>query len=143
MLQATTKRLKQFKRGKCGKRGISTVIVVMLSLVLIVLIVGNVVLWSYQMNQLDMDRIQETVTMTGVEKHGLSGIQMDIKNTGPVSVHIVAVWISTSTNHQRYDADLFLNAGEPVTYIRDDIEFPNDAFVAKVVTERGNIAVFS
>ena len=140
MLQAITKRLKQFKREK---RGISTVIVVMLSLVLIVLIVGNVVLWSYQMNQLDMERMQETITMTGVEKHGSSGTQMDIKNTGPVSVHIVAVWISTSTDHQRYDASLFLNAGEPVTYIRDDIEFPNDAFVAKIVTERGNISVFS
>ena len=140
MLQATTKRLKPFKRGK---RGISTVIVVMLSLVLIVLIVGNVVLWSYQMNQLDIDRMQETVTITDVEEHGSSGIQMDIKNTGPVSVHIVAVWITNSTAHQRYDADLFLNSGEPVTYIRDDIAFPEDAFVAKIVTERGNIAVFS
>ena len=140
MLQATIKRLKQFKRGK---RGISTVIVVMLSLVLIVLIVGNVVLWSYQMNQLDLDRMQETVTITNVEKHGASGIQMDIKNTGPVSVHIVAVWISNSTIHQRYNADLFLNSGENLTYIRDDITFPEDAFVAKIVTERGNIAVFS
>lgn len=140
MLQATTKRLKPFKRGK---RGISTVIVVMLSLVLIVLIVGNVVLWSYQMNQMDIDRMQETVTITDVKKHGSSGTQMDIKNTGPVSVHIVAVWVSTSTNHQRYDADLFLNSGEPVTYIRDDIEFPKDGFVTKVVTERGNMAVFS
>ena len=140
MLQATTKRLKPFKRGK---RGISTVIVVMLSLVLIVLIVGNVVLWSYQMNQLDIDRMQETVTITDVEEHGSSGIQMDIKNTGPVSVHIVAVWITNSTSHQRYDADLFLNSGEPFTYIRDDIAFPEDAFVAKIVTERGNIAIFS
>jgi hypothetical protein len=55
----------------------------------------------------------------------------------------VAVWISTSTTHQRYDADLFLNSGESVTYIREDIEFPKDAFVAKVITERGNVAVFS
>lgn len=140
MLQATTKHLKPFMRGK---RGISTVIVVMLSLVLIVLIVGNVVLWSYQMNQLDIDRMQETVTITDVDERGSSGIQMDIKNTGPVSVHIVAVWITNSTTHQRYDADLFLNSGEPVTYMRDDITFPENAFVAKIVTERGNIAVFS
>ena len=136
-MQAITKRLKH------EKRGISTVIVVMLSLVLIVLIVGNVVLWSYQMNQLDLDRMQETVTITDVKKHGSSGTSMDIKNTGPVSVHIVAVWISTSTAHQRYAADLFLNSGESITCIRDDIEFPKDAFVAKVITERGNVAVFS
>jgi hypothetical protein len=38
---------------------------------------------------------------------------------------------------------LFLNSGESVTYFRDDIEFPKGAFVAKVVTERGNVAVFS
>jgi predicted PurR-regulated permease PerM len=135
-LQALTRRLKR------EKRGISTVIVVMLSLVLITLIVGNVVLWSYQMNQLDRDRIQETVTITDVSKHGSSGTEIDIKNTGPLSLHIVAVWVSTSTTHQRYNADLFLNSGESVTYIRDDIGFEKDALV-KVVTERGNVAVFS
>ena len=140
MLQAITKRLRQFKRSN---RGISTVIVVMLSLVLITIIVGNVVLWSYQMNQLDIDRMQETVTITDVAEYGSSGTSMDIKNTGPLSLHIVAVWISTSTTHQRYDADLFLNSGESVTYIREDITFPQNAFVAKVITERGNAAVFS
>jgi len=139
-LQTITKRLKQFKRGK---RGISTVIVVMLSLVLITIIVGNVVLWSYQMNQVDLDRMHETLTITDVSKHVSSGTLMDIENTGSLSLHIVAVWVSTSTTHQRYDADLFLNSGESITYYRADIEFPNGAFLAKVVTERGNVAVFS
>jgi len=139
-LQALTKRLKPFKREK---RGISTVIVVMLSLVLVVIIVGNVVLWSYQMNQLDLERMQETVTITDVSKQGSSGTSMDLKNTGSVGSHIVAIWISTSTTHQRYDADLFLNSGESATYFRTDIEFPKGAFVAKIITERGNVAVFS
>ena len=138
-MQAITKRLRQFKREK---RGISTVIVVMLSLVLITIIVGNVVLWSYQMNQVDLDRMHETVTLTDVSKHG-SGTRMDLENTGSLSLHVVAVWVSTSTAHQRYDADLFLNSGESITYDRADIEFPKDAFVAKVITERGNVAVFS
>ncbi|MCW4008751.1 MAG: hypothetical protein NWF09_08720, partial [Candidatus Bathyarchaeota archaeon] len=62
-MQAITRHLKLFKRGK---RGISTVIVVMLSLVLIVVIVGNVVLWSYQMNQLDMERMQESINLMNV-----------------------------------------------------------------------------
>ena len=57
MLQAITRRLKR------GKRGISTVIVVMLSLVLIVIIVGNVVLWSYQMNQLDWEKMREGIAI--------------------------------------------------------------------------------
>ncbi len=138
-MQAITKRLRQFKREK---RGISTVIVVMLSLVLITIIVGNVVLWSYQMNQVDLDRMHETVTITAVSKHG-SGTRMNLENTGSLSLHVVAVWVSTSTTHQRYDADLFLNSGESITYDRADIEFPKDDFVAKIVTDRGNMAVFS
>src|SRR4030042_6200665 len=57
ILQAITRRLKR------GKRGISTVIVVMLSLVLVVIIVSNVVLWSYQMNQVDWERMQEGIAI--------------------------------------------------------------------------------
>jgi hypothetical protein len=43
------------------------VIVVMLSLVLVVIIVGNVVLWSYQMNNIDWERMQEKINVTGAE----------------------------------------------------------------------------
>ena len=128
---------------KREKRGISTVIVVMLSLVLVVIIVGNVVLWSYQMNQVDLERTQETLTLANVTRTEPTGISMDIKNTGAISLHIVAVWVTNSTMHQRYDADVFLNAGESTTYNRTDIEVPQKAFLAKVVTERGNLAVFS
>jgi Na+-transporting NADH:ubiquinone oxidoreductase subunit NqrC len=137
MLQAITRRLKR------EKRGISTVIVVMLSLVLIVLIVGNVVLWSYQMNQVDLERMQENLEIAGVAQAEPSGISIDIKNAGPSSIRIVAVWISTSKTHQRYDADFVLNSGESATYPRADIPFPKETFVAKVITERGNVAVFS
>jgi Na+-transporting NADH:ubiquinone oxidoreductase subunit NqrC len=128
---------------KLEKRGISTVIVVMLSLVLIVMIVGNVVLWSYQMNQVDLERTQEALTLANVTRTEPDGISMDIKNTGATSLHIVAVWVTNSTLHQRYNADVFLNAGESTTYNLTDIVVPQDAFLAKVVTERGNLAVFS
>lgn len=128
---------------KREKRGISTVIVVMLSLVLVVIIVGNVVLWSYQMNQADLERGQETLTLANVTRLEPAGLSTELKNTGAISLHIVAVWISDQTEHQRYEANVFLNAGESATYNRTDIIVPPDAFLAKVVTERGNIAVFS
>ncbi|MDI6905770.1 MAG: hypothetical protein QMD13_09895, partial [Candidatus Bathyarchaeia archaeon] len=54
------------KRLEHDKRGVSNVIVVMLSLVLIVVIVANVVLWSYQMNQLDWERTQENIAILDV-----------------------------------------------------------------------------
>jgi len=136
-LQTITKLLKR------EKRGISTVIVVMLSLVLVVIIVGNVVLWSYQMNQVDLERTQETLTIANVTRMEPTGLSIDVKNTGAISLHIVAVWVSDSTAHQRYDANVFLNAGESATYNRTDIALPQSVFLAKVVTERGNIAVFS
>jgi Na+-transporting NADH:ubiquinone oxidoreductase subunit NqrC len=136
-LQTITRLLKR------EKRGISTVIVVMLSLVLVVIIVGNVVLWSYQMNQLDLERNQEAVTIANVTRIEPTGLSIDVKNTGAISLHLVAVWVSDSTEHQRYDVDLFLNAGESTTYNRTDIALPQGAFLAKVATERGNIAVFS
>jgi hypothetical protein len=86
-------------------------------------------------------------TAVGVDFFGaraiIDGTRLDLKNSSPLSLHIVAVWIENSTTHQRYDADFFMNSGESTTYIRADIMLPQDAFLAKVVTERGNTAVFS
>jgi len=73
----------------------------------------------------------------------IDGTSLELKNSSPLSTRIVAVWITNSTTHQRYNADLFLNAGEAATYIRADIKVPQDILLAKVVTERGNVAVFS
>lgn len=58
MLEAIIRRL------RINKRGVSTVIVVMLSLVLVVIVVANVVLWSFQMNQYDWERMQEKIALT-------------------------------------------------------------------------------
>lgn len=55
------------KRLRLNKRGVSNVIVIMLSLVLVVIVVANVILWSYQMNQLDWERIQEKIELTNTE----------------------------------------------------------------------------
>jgi len=55
------------KRLKRDKRAVSNAIVVMLSLVLVVIIVANVVLWSYQMNQLDWEKMKEDISITNVE----------------------------------------------------------------------------
>lgn len=62
MLLPTMKRLRR------DRHGISNVIVVMLSLVLVVIIVSNVVLWSYQMNQFDLERMQEKVEINAVTR---------------------------------------------------------------------------
>jgi hypothetical protein len=53
-------------RLRRDKRGISNAIVAILSLPLIVIIVANVILWSYQMNQLDSERNREFTTLVKV-----------------------------------------------------------------------------
>lgn len=139
MLQAATKHLKAFRRQK---RGVSTVIVVMLSLALMVTVVGNMVLWGYQMNDLDMQRMQETISLKNVTQTS-GACSFEIKNNGPNGVHIVAVWIISPSSHQRYVTDFFLNPGETGTYKLNDVNVPKDYVLAKIVTERGNTAVYS
>ena len=45
----------------------SNVIVAMLSLVLVVIVVGNVVLWSYQMNQVDWEKMRHSINIVNAE----------------------------------------------------------------------------
>jgi len=68
--------------------------------------------------------------------------RFDLRNSSPFTAHIVAVWIVNSTWHQRCGANLFVNSGEEATYIRADIKLPEDNFIAKIVTEKGNASVF-
>jgi hypothetical protein len=72
----------------------------------------------------------------------IDGTRFDVRNSGPFTTHIVAIWIVNSTDHQRYSTNLFINSGEDATYIRADIRLPESKFIAKVSTERGNISVF-
>jgi hypothetical protein len=65
MLEAIIRRL---KRLNCNKQGVSNVLVVMLSLILITVIVANVVLWNYQMNQLDIERMHESISITNATR---------------------------------------------------------------------------
>jgi len=51
-----------------NRQGLSNIIVVVLSLVIIVVIVSNVILWSYQMNQLDWEKMQESMTISSVTR---------------------------------------------------------------------------
>jgi len=72
----------------------------------------------------------------------IDGTSVRLKNSGQYSVHIVAIWITNSTDHQRYSASLFINSGEETEYLRVELNLPEGNFTTRVVTEKGNIAVF-
>ena len=73
----------------------------------------------------------------------IDGTRFAFKNEGASTSHLISLWVNNATNHQRYDINLFLNSGENTTYIRGDISLPEENFVVKVVTDRGNIAVYT
>ena len=73
----------------------------------------------------------------------IDGARFTFQNDGASTSHLISLWVNTATNHQRYDINLFVNSGENATYTRADISLPTENFVVKVVTERGNIAVFA
>ena len=129
------------RRLRRDRRGISNIIVVVLSLVIILAIVSNVVLWNYEMNQLDWEKMRENVIITNVER--LTGSQFTFQNDGSLTAHLVSLWIINSTDHQRYNINVFINSAETKTYLRDDISLPTGNYTVKVVTERGNTAVYS
>jgi hypothetical protein len=139
MLQAITRHSSRFKRGE---RGLSNMIVVMLSLVLVVVIVGNVVLWSYQMNQVDWEKMQEHIDIVSVEPTPPEDwTRFTFRNTGSVTSHLIGIWITNATSHQRYEANVFLNSGETVSRTFGNIQLPAEPFTVKVITERGNMGI--
>jgi hypothetical protein len=73
----------------------------------------------------------------------IDGARFSFKNNGALTSHLISMWVNNVTNHQRYDINLFLNSGENTTCTRLDINLPKGNFVVRVVTERGNIAVYT
>jgi len=138
-LWITTRR---FRRIRLDKRGVSNVIVIVLSLVILVIIASNVILWSYQMNQLDWEKMQESLEITDVAWVN-SSAWFSFHNKGASTCHVVSIWVINLTVHERYEADVFVNSGERLNYTRTDLILSAIPYFVKVVTERGNTAVYS
>lgn len=73
----------------------------------------------------------------------IEGARFVFDNNGSLSSHIVSLWVNNSTIHQRYDISIIINSAEAFTYLRADIHLPVGQYTVKVVTERGNIAIYS
>jgi hypothetical protein len=71
------------------------------------------------------------------------GTTFTFSNSGPTTLHIVAIWMIDAANHKRYEVNLFVNAGGVTSIIHNGIILPDNPYIIKVVTERGNIAVLT
>jgi hypothetical protein len=65
------------------------------------------------------------------------------RNSGTLTSHIVSLWVINSSLHQRYDINVYLNSGQDLVFYRDDIGIPGGQYTVRIVTARGNLAVFS
>jgi Flp pilus assembly protein TadG len=69
--------------------------------------------------------------------------QFSFRNSGPTTSHIVALWVTNSTLHSRYNVNYYVNAGANAAFFNTTIPLPKGQFTTKAVTERGNIIVYS
>jgi len=90
----------------------------------------------------DSDQTSVDIDFLGVRVK-MDGIQFTFRNDGSLTLHLVSLWIINSTDRQRYDISVFVNSADTKNYLRTDISLPTGGYTVKVVTERGNTAVYS
>jgi hypothetical protein len=73
----------------------------------------------------------------------VKGTTITIENTGSLTAHLVSLWTTNTTSHQRYDLDTYINQGNTVQILRTDMTLPSTPYIIKIVTEKGNTAVYS
>ena len=69
-------------------------------------------------------------------------LTLELRNEGSLTVHLVSVWVINSTFHKRYDVNFFINSGDISSLSVSSNTIPNNYYMVKVITERGNIAVY-
>jgi hypothetical protein len=94
-----------------------------------------------QDNQADVNQTRIDIDFLGVRVK-INGTRFTFKNEGTVTIYMVSLWIINSTLHQRYDIDIVVNSAETYSYIRADISLASGSYTVKVVTKRGNKAVY-
>ncbi len=90
----------------------------------------------------DSDQTSVGIDFLGVRVK-MDGTQFTFENDGALTLHLVSLWMINSTDHQRYDINVFVNSAATKNYLRDDVSLPTGNYTVKVVTERGNVAVYS
>jgi hypothetical protein len=70
-------------------------------------------------------------------------VRFTFENDGSFTSHLVALWIDNSTLHQRYEMNVYVNSGDTVSYSRADVDLPEEPYTVKIITERGNSALYS
>jgi len=147
---------------RAGSKGISTVAGATFFVVIMIIIMTGLVLWSLnaqrEMNALDTARMSEALRINEVGFPAEGVIAINITNTGPESVVIIAVWVIDSTpgqpeNHTRINLADFPDykrfGGAPLPPGKTIlITVPFDwesghVYDIKLVTQRGRLFMYT
>lgn len=71
------------------------------------------------------------------------GTTLTFNNNGSLTLHIVAIWVVDAIDHKRYETNIFVNAGDTMSAVMNNIILPANSYTVKAVTERGNIALLT
>lgn len=95
-----------------------------------------------QDEQMDANQTSVDIDFLGVRAVIVDGATFTLQNKGSVTTHLVSLWADSTTIHQRYDMNLYVNAGDSVNYTRGDMNLVYNASIVKVITEKGTVSVF-
>lgn len=136
---------RRLKRNRKG--GASVAIALIMAMIVVISFVNNIILWGYVMSAEDRDRLNERIEIEVVQFTPLNVFEVEVRNIGSVTTHIVAVYLEPleSGEEIRYGLDsgidFYLGLDEVKNVWPREL-FPKfgmlDDFVVTVLTERGN-----
>jgi hypothetical protein len=103
---------------------------------------SGVIYVKFQDDQADANQTTVDVDFLSVRVKA-DGTRFTFKNEGSVTSYIVSLWIINSTLHQRYDTEIIVNSADMYSYTRTDLSLASGSYTVKVVTKRGNKAIYS
>ncbi len=72
-----------------------------------------------------------------------AGCTFTFRNDGPITCCLVSIWIINQNVHQRLETDIFVGPGETLYFVRLDVLLPEQDYIIKVTSERGNQAILA
>ena len=128
-----------------GRKGVSTVAGSIFLAVIMVTIVFGLIVWSMDVQREESDlearRLSQDLSIS-VNFTSQDTINITVRNNGPETVELVALWITNTTYHRRIDLSgrgVFIGPGEEWTYTVNLAWTSGSTYVIKVVTSLGRV----
>lgn len=103
---------------------------------------GTIKVQFIDQRDIDFEQTMIDIDFLGI-KMLIDGTNLTFENDGGFTVHFVSLWIIDGKSHEHYDIDIFVNSAITKNHFLYGIMLPEENYVIKTVTERGNVVVYS